>query len=356
VRQKSSCRGFVGFALALAWVLTLTAPGRAESCAAGFGRFALAVEACPNVPVESVRRILGIEIGNLLLAESEGVPAGCDHLTIRCADNFAWVEVAQQGSGAPIDQLLRLDDFPGDAAPRALALVGLELLATRNSTVRDRMAAESRSAPSPVTAKASPEPRPPSAVSPKSRPPTAAAPQPGPRPSVSTRETRVGLAATFRSFLVDHGPSVWGGQAQITSTLGPVWQLAADLEVAGARREIPNLGETSALLLSTGATWGLRFGGGNLGAGLGLGGRIGMVCLSGQSADPTNVSDATVWHPWGGPMAAGSFYGGFDRLALTLGAEVGRSVFEPEGRAGGVTAIAIRGPWATVLLGATIRL
>ena len=172
---------------------------------------------------------------------------------------------------------------------------------------------------------------------------------------MSKREARLGLAGSWRTFLVEHGPSAWGGQVQASTALDPMWQLGADAEVAGARREVGHLGNVRALLISCGATFGVRAGGNNLGAGFGLGGRIGGVRLSGTSADPTNVSAATVCRPWGGPTADASFFAGVEWFALTLSAEVGQSLLAPEGQANGVTAISIRGPWAAISVGASIR-
>ncbi len=54
-------------------------------------------------------------------------------------------------------------------------------------------------------------------------------------------------------------------------------------------------------------------------------------------------------------MLAASFLAGFERFGLTLGAEAGQSLLAPEGQAGGVTVISIRGPWAAIFIGATMR-
>jgi hypothetical protein len=331
----------------LSWAVTTAAPARAEERrSADDGRFALEVKACPTVSTEDVRRILGIEIGDLLLGETEHVPAGADRLTIRCAGNFAWIEASGPADNQPLEQILRLDDFPGDAAPRALALAGLELLAARSSTVRERMVGKRNSVP-PSASK--PNQR---AASPTSK---VVAPEPSPRHVVSVRQTRIGLAGSWRTFLLEHGPDAWGGQVQAGTAFSRMWQVAADAEVMGARNAVGSLGTTNALLISCGATLGVRIGGNNLGAGLGLGGRIGGVRLSGTSADPANVSAATVWRPWGGPTAAAGFFAGVKWFAATLSAEVGQSLLAPEGQANGVTAISLRGPWAGISLGASIR-
>jgi hypothetical protein len=324
----------------MVWAAAWPGLGHAEDDGSvGDGRFALEVKACPKLSTESVRRILGIEVGDLLLAESGGAPTQGDRLTIRCSGSFAWVEASGQEGSAPAEQVVSLDDLPGDAAPRALALAGLELLATLSSAVRARMASKHEAPP-------------PLAIA------VVATPEPGAAstaPTASTRETRIGLAGTWQLFPAEHGPSAWGGQVYVRSTVGDAWLLSADAEVAGARNQVPSLGETGALLLSCGAWFGLRGGGGRLGASLGLGGRLGAVRLSGDSADSARVTGATVWHPWGGPMATAGILGRAGRLALSLRAELGYSLVEANGLAGGATAIAIRGSWVAIMLGGDIR-
>jgi hypothetical protein len=293
------------------------------------------MKGCPNLSDERVRRILGIEVGDLLLAESDGDATQGDRLTIRCSGSYAWVRASGQAGGPPAEQVVSLDDFPGDAAPRALALAGLELLATLNSTVRARMASKHESPPPVATVAAPPAP---SAASP-----------------VSTRETRIGLAGTWRRFLAGHGPSAWGGQAQVHATVGERWLLAGDAELVGARTAVSGVGETGALLLSCGASFAVRGGSGRLGASLALGGRLGAVRLSGDSADAARVTGTSVWRPWGGPMATAGLLGRAGRFALGLRAELGYSLAEANGLAGQATAIAIRGAWVAIMLGGDIR-
>jgi hypothetical protein len=347
VKCHISYRWVVGLALGFAWGMTMAVFASAEpDHFAADGRFALEINECPRALGESVRRFIGIEVGDLLYGEAEGVPASTDRLTIRCAGNFAWVEATGATETSPLEKLLRLDDFPGDAAPRALALASLELMAARSSTVRERIDGNHTSPPPAAT----PPPTTPPVTTPKK-----AARAPSPKSAAYSQEARIGLAGSWRTFLVEHGPSMWGGQAQASTRVRRIWQLAADVDVVGARDQVQNLGKAGALLLSSGATFGVRTGDNNFGTSLGLGGRIGVVRLSGSSADPANISGATVWRPWGGPMAAASVFSGFGRFVLTLIAEAGQSLLEPEGQAGGVTVISLRGPWAAMYLGASVR-
>jgi len=344
VKRCSSYRRLAGIAVGLTWGMTTLLAHAEQNHSAGDGRFALEIVDCPKALTESVRRFISIEVGDLLYGETEGVSAGSDTLTIRCARNFAWIEAALASEDSPLEKLLHLDDFPGDAAPRALALASLELMAARSSTVRERIDGTRNSTPPPAT----PPPAP--AITSGvviSRPAT--------KPAVPVRRTRIGLGASFRTFPGKYGPSLFGGQVQASTKFAPMWQFAADAEVASGKNKV-SLGETSATLLSLGTTLGVRAEGSNLGAGFGLGARIGAVRLSGTSLDPINVSAATVWRPFGGPVAVASVFAGFGRVAITVITEAGQTLLKPEGQAGGVTAIALRGPWAAFSLGASINL
>ena len=345
MKCKPCCRRVAGLLLGVTWGMTIAPRASAEqSCSASDGRFALEVKECPTALTDEVRRFIGIEVGDLLYGETEALPVGADTLTIRCAGNFAWIEAACATEVAPLEKLLRLDAFPGDAAPRALALASLELMAARNSTVRERMDGNRNAPP--------PKPPPPSTN--PVIPPRPPVPKPSPKSTASHHETQIGLAGSWRKFPAEHGPSLWGGRVQASTIIAPVWQLALDAEVSGGRIKV-SLGETSALLLSSGTTFGVRAGGSTIGVGFGLGGRVGMVRLSGSSSDPI-VTAAAVWRPWGGPMAAANCFAGFGQFTVSLTAEAGQSLLKPEGQAGGVSAISLGGPWAALSLGANIRL
>ncbi len=325
-----------GIVLCLAWTATVAREASAQVAGpAHGGRFVLEVKSCPGVPAEAVRRILGIEIGDLLVDAGLAAAAASDRLIIRCAGNLAWVEAAGDDGTNPVDRTFRLDDFPGDAAPRALALAGIELLAARSPAVRAHIQAKQNPA--------SPE-----------RPTVVVPPEPARSSKSDARDLRIGLAGTWRNFLVGHGVSAWGGQAQLGWELGRRWHLGADLEASGAREHV-SLGETSALLLSCGVAFGVRGGGENLGFALGLGGRMGMARLSGSAADVAGVKSAAVLRPWGGPLASASGFGGAGPFALTLAVETGRSLITAEGLSGSTTALAIGGWWVAISLGGAVR-
>jgi len=297
------------------------------------GHVALEVKACANGSEDAVRRIVGIEIGDLLHAIGQQVPADFDRLTIRCAGNLAWVEAAGGAHAKAVERTLRLDDFPGDAAPRALALAGIEVLAALSPAVRKRLA--DRQVPT--------TPR-----------PAAISPQRAPAPALRAASTQVGAAALWRTFLVAGGMSVWGGKVEVESRIGRWWNLGFDVEAAGTQRHVA-LGAASGLLFSGGAFVGARAVGPRVGGALALGGRLGIARLAGDAGGAAGVVGERVLRPWGGPAACARVHGGLGPWEVALAVEAGRSLLAADGLADNATVLAVRGSWVALSLGAAYR-
>jgi hypothetical protein len=327
---------WAALSLAWAWIAVNTSVAVAqESASASGGRVQLKVEGCPAVATAVVRRVLSIEVGDLLLDDSDDEAGDAERLTIRCAGNFAFVESHGPSGEPPTERMFRLDDFPGDAAPRALALLGVELLAARSAAVRERILRLQTGA-APVI--------------------QSVAPQPIPRPPGPVhREMRIGAAGVSRVFVQQAGASALGGRVEASSTAMRCGVFSGDAEVAVGSKDVSGIGQTTALLISGGVTFGLFAGRRHWRTALGLGGRIGLVRESGSSADPAHVSGSTFVRPWGGPMLNANLSGTLGRLALTMGGEAGWSLFSIAEVAGGATAIAVRGPWIALSIGADLR-
>jgi hypothetical protein len=321
--------------LACAWLAAAAPAARAQPAgSATQGRVQLEVAGCPGVPAADVWQVLHVEIGDLLLDPSEREARDADRLLIRCAGNFASVEAIGAAGGPPTERILPLDDFPGDAAPRALALLGAELLAARSAAVRERILRRQAGGPAPAG-------------------PAPVAARPGPAPD--QREARLGLSGVWRTFAAQDGASVWGGRLGAGVPASKRGILAGDLELAAGRREVPAVGRVTVWLLSAAATVGLRAGSRRWRASLGLGGRVGLVRESGDSADPARISSATFVRPWGGPMLSAVLSGGGGRLGFTIAGEAGWSLSSVQEVAGGATAQTVRGPWLALSLGADLR-
>jgi len=336
-------------ALPAAWALIAVwaSPAIAqETPSPSSGQIELEVRGCPSVPTAAVRRVVGIEIGDLLLETAAGDGRDVDRLgvdrldvdrlIIRCAGNFASVEATGISGGAPTERILRLDDFPGDTAPRALALLGVELLAARSAAVRARILRPQKSAGPPAVE-----------IVAASSPSSSAAP--------AARQVRVGVAGVWRRFVGQDGPSAFGGRVQASTTAMRRGLLGGDLEFAAARKTVDSVGETTAWLISGAVTFGIFAGGSRWRTAVGLGGRIGLVRESGSSANPSQISSSTFVRPWGGPILNASLSRTLGRAAVTIGGEAGWSLSSIDEMAAGVTAIAVRGPWVAVSIGADLR-
>jgi hypothetical protein len=301
------------------------------------GRFVLDTSGCPGVSEPEIRRIVAIEIGDMLIdpltqplsplsrGEGSSISPGAerpaaDRLIIRCDGDVAAVEAMGAGGAVRVVRSITLRDFPGDAAPRVLALAGLEALAAQSPAVRERI--EARRAPPAPSEPARPAPAPPAAPS----------------------ANRVGLAFVWRTFAADDGLSAWGGRVDWARDLGARWDVTVDLEAGSAGRTTA-LGETSALLVSVGAFAGLRAGGPALLATFGVGGRVGGARLAGDPMGSAGVQGATVVRPWLGPALAARLRARLGPIGAALFAEAGFAARGAEGLAGGETVIALDGPW-----------
>lgn len=324
-------------ALSVAWVCiaaSASASAAEVGGSASEGHVQLEVKGCPGVATAVVRRVVSVEIGDLLLEEGQDEPGGAERLSIRCAGDLAAVEAQGPSGETPTERILRLDDFPGDAAPRALALLGVELLAARSAAVRERiLARQSRAAP---------------AIQ-------AVGPAPTRPPAPAARETRMGAAGLWRSFVRQPAASALGGRLDVGVAATRRGLLTGDVELAVGSKDVPNVGQTTASLLSIGIAFRVCVERGRLRADIGLGGRIGLVRESGSSADPTNVSASSFVRPWGGPMLNARLAATLGRLALALGGEAGWSLSSIDEVAAGATAIAVRGPWVALSIGADLR-
>ena len=90
-------------ALLAAWasIAVRAAPAIAQGPPApSTGQVELEVKGCPAVPTDSVRRVVSIEIGDLLVDTADADEQEVDRLIIRCAGNFAFVEATGSSGGA----------------------------------------------------------------------------------------------------------------------------------------------------------------------------------------------------------------------------------------------------------------
>jgi hypothetical protein len=311
----------------VAAILAIVAAWGGRSAVAGEGsserRVVLTITGCPAGAEPAIRRMVGLEIGDLLAQAGEEA----DRLTLVCTGDRALVEASGPGRPWQFDRDLRLSEFPADAVPRVLALAGVEMLAALSPAVRRRVGAGAGAR----------EPE---------EPPVARDPAVPPA-------WRADASLVWRGFPGDNGLSLWGGRGRVGREMGERLSLGVDLEAASGSRSV-DLGQVRGVLVSAGGFLGVHAGGRDLFTELALGGRIGIAHLAGDPG-ATNVGDR-VSRVWGGPALSLRLWAGRGRLALVFCGESGVALRGAEGLAGGAAAARVGSLWASLALGVGIRL
>ena len=328
---------------AAVWIAISISSAGARAGQSGFdlggnqsARVALEIVGCPETLERAVRRIVGIEIGDLLI-EPGSSASEVDRLTIRCEGDLARIEAGGDGDADHVDRTLRFDDFPGDAAPRAVALAAIEQLAALSPAVRRRIQDRRRPALPPVSRSAGP----------------GAGPTDGAARAPQLR-WRVELSAIARAFLLSNGLVAYGGGLGLGRDLGHRGLVALDLDAAGGNRTVA-LGEVRAVQLSAGVFAGARAGTPNLSAALAIGARFGVVEFAGNPVDAATVKADNVLRPWGGPAASIGGSTGVGAFSATLSLEAGIALVGAEGLADSAAALVAHGLWVGASLGIGIR-
>ena len=333
-------------ALALFACLTVAAVAHAAPATV-----ALDTSSCPQVPEAAIRRIVGIEIGDLLAEPGDRAPAAGTWLAIACDNGSASLEARRAGSDNPfagsdqaVQRVLRLADFPGDAAPRALALAGVEMLAALDPAVRQRI--QIRQPPGTSTPPPPPPPAPPPAAPPASVQRAANAAS----ADSSLAPVGIALSAVRREFVGAGNVGGWGGRLDLDRGLGDVFVLGVDVEVTSARTTVA-LGEASALLMSAGAFGGLRAAGARVAGSLALGARFGLAALDGTPAGGSGAIGASALRPWWGPALAARGWIQAGAIGFVATLEAGVVARGAQGLADQSTILAVDGGWLVAGIG-----
>ena len=293
----------------------------------GAARVVLAVTGCPAHVEAELHRIVGMEIGDLLIEGS--APAQTDRLAVSCTEDSVHLLAESRCPACRVDRTLHLNDFPPDAVPRALALAGVELLASLSPAVRHRL--EARGADQNV-------PLGPPVVALSTRSPT----------------WRADAALVWLNFLGDSGLSLWGGRARIAREIGRRLSLGLDMEAASGSRAAA-LGQVRGVLGSAGAFVGVHAGQRDVFTEIALGGRMGVAYLAGEPGTG-NVAGNRVSRAWGGPALSLRLWAGHGSPAFGFCAESGLALLGGDGLAGDVTAVSVRNFWVSLALGVGLRL
>ncbi len=251
-----------------------------------------------------------------------------------CDGGAARLEARGAGSDQLVERVLRLADFPGDAAPRALALAGVEMLAALDPAVRERIQIRQSPAAPPTPPPPPPAPRSASAVHADS----------------SVASVGIAVSAVRRDFLGAGNVGGWGGRVDVDRGLGDLFMLGADVEVTGARTTV-TLGEASALLVSAGAFGGLRAAGARVAGSLSLGARFGLASLDGTPAGGSGATGGSALRPWWGPALAARGWLRAGAVGFLATIEGGLAVRGAQGLADGSTILAVDGGWLVAGIG-----
>jgi hypothetical protein len=338
----------VCFRLAVTLTLSLlgsvtSGPAQAESV--GDEQVELHMLACEPAFAAELRRIVRLELGGLLYEGEAGGSAERGRLEVRCESNLARVSARDARRTQQANNDLRFDAFPGDAAPRAVALAAVEALRAVDPTLSARIDAQ-RTAAAAEERKTTPRERTPTT----SRPTT---PAPPVRPEAARGWTRIGLGPVVRHFPSDPQMTLWGAHVELNRRSPLPVDYGLDLEGAVFERSV-DLGAIDVRTLSAAAWIGWRAGLSDWSFTAGAGGRVGIAELEGSSRDPTVEAHHTA-RIWSGPLAILRGDAGFGVFSPGLVLEAGWALAGAEGLAGGATVAGARGVWLALSLNPGIR-
>ena len=332
----------VGGSVALA-VLCSVALGSAAPDPGHEGKVSLAVEACPEPFESAMRAILRIELGELLDENSSPSASNQESIGVTCELEVARISARSADGLQEVRNDLPLDAFPGDAAPRAVALAALEALRAVDPTLATRIEDQRKKAAGSEVPRPQPSARPP--ASPGADVPVA--------PVASRRYTRLALGGVVRLFPAGPRTTAVGARVELGFRFAAPWDLSFDIEGALARQNTSS-GAVEARLLSTAAWFGARAGSSEWSVTGGLGGRFGLAGLRG-TPDEATTRGHDVTRPWAGPMLVLRGDGSADLFAFSLMVEGGYAVVGAEGLADGAPALGIDGGWVAASASAGVR-
>lgn len=300
---------------------------------------------CEPIFATELRRIVRLELGGLLHEGpwSDAGPQG--QLEVRCERELARVSARDARRVQQANNDLRFDAFPGDAAPRAVALAAVEALRAVDPTLSARIQAQRTAAAADV----------------RTAPPAAAPPvEPIPaRPAVRDRReaarawSRISLGPVVRQFVFQPATTAWGARVELSRHSSVPIDYGFEVEGALVERSV-ELGTIDMRLVSAAAWTGLRAGRADWSFTAGAGGRFGIVQLQGSSPAPA-VEARQTSRFWAGPFAVARVDAAFGALALALAVEAGWAVAGAEGLSQGAPVVGARGAWLSLSLNPGIR-
>lgn len=253
----------------------------------------LSVDPCVGAPVDDVRKIVGVELGALLVPESSPPSGDVTVVTVGCGATTTQLRVDDPITGKSLTREIDLSKEAPSARPRLLALAIVELV----SASWTELEANPTPKVKPVGATASPIAKEAAkkVVADKLPPP------PAPPPSL-----RVEALVGRRWFFPRTGPSnMFGlriGDDHIGGFSSLGWMGDVIVEHAGVN---DSLGTVNVDLVSASAAIVAHHDTSVLALRAGIGARYGSARISGTPSDATHVESSSLSGVWGGPMIVG---------------------------------------------------
>lgn len=300
-------------------------------------RVRLELQPCLGIAASDVRRIVGIELGALLVADGEKLEPDTTRVAISCDQRLIRLDVDDPITGKSLQRTVDLSDASTSTRARLVAIAASELVYASWTEL---------------------------AVN-----PTPEVPPAGLRPALDlTRTVRdqvqkklpaklnppqpmrvVGMAS--RRWFLSEGGELWGGGIRVSDDPFALFGWSADgLVEHGTVRA--SLGRVDVDTATIGGSIVLHREWGPLSMRAGLGLRMGAARMTGVPYRSDLAIGRSVWAPWGWPLGVLALSAMPVRpLVIELQGETGYVVLPLGGKVGGGQEITLAGAWAAVQLG-----
>jgi hypothetical protein len=322
-------------------------------------KVAVRVSSCSEPFEAALRRMLAIELGDLLVDERRESTRTVESIEVACEADRAKISASNVAGDQVAHNDLPFDAFPRDAAPRAVALAALEALRAVDPALTERLAVQRAAAPAGVApsvpASATPTNPP---LEPTARSAPAETTAPAERmalapPSPQRAVTRITVGGSARHFVSAPATTLLGVRLELSRRFSLPLDAGLDLD-GGVSEQRVRLGTVGARLLSSAAWLAARAGGTDWSASAGFGGRAGLVQL--QGAPTPQARGHRVLRPLVGALLMLRADGTVGTVALAIAGEGGYALAGAQGLASGAPALRLDGIWLAISANAGLRL
>jgi hypothetical protein len=321
-------------------------------------KVAVRVSSCSQPFEAALRRMLAIELGDLLADERPENTRPLESIEVACQADRAMIAARSVTGDQVAHNDLRFDAFPTDAAPRAVALAALEALRAVDPALTERLAAQRAGAQAHVapSVPAAATPQPPLEPTARAAPPETSAPPQRIAPALPRAQhpfTRITIGSAARHFVSAPATTLLGVRLELSRRFSVPLDAGLDLDGGIGRQRVP-LGTVEARLLSSAAWLAARAGGPDWSASAGLGSRAGLVELQGS---PTlQARGHRVLRPLVGALLMLRADGTIGTVALAIASEGGYALAGAQGLASGAPALRLDGIWLAISANVGLRL